>query len=181
MSNNVYKIDNEAFPLDIKNMVFKMGFELYINVNSLKIEVTYKLGKILNVSCSNNLNIKSIHFNHYHYNGDDFFLGRYNFHSTREFESEILRQIYQYYTSKIDFDCHYILNRLRYRDCHKNLIKKIIYKSDCLLKKNGILAIEIGYNQYSKVNKLLKYNRYREVSKEFDYNNNVRCIITTKM
>ena len=62
-----------------------------------------------------------------------------------------------------------------------DIIKKIIYKSDCLLKKNGILAIEIGYNQYSKVNKLLKYNRYREVSKEFDYNNNVRCIITTKM
>ena len=127
VTNNVYKIDNEAFPLDIKNMVFKIGFELYINVNSLKIEVTYKLGKILNVSCSNNLNIKSIHFNHYHYNGDDFFLGRYNFHSTKEFEYEILRQIYQYYTSKIDFDCQYILNRLRYRDCHKNLIKKIIY------------------------------------------------------
>ena len=62
-----------------------------------------------------------------------------------------------------------------------DIIKKIIYKSDCLLKKNGILAIEIGHNQYSKVNKLLKYNRYREVSKEFDYNNNVRCIITTKM
>ena len=62
-----------------------------------------------------------------------------------------------------------------------DIIKKIIYKSDCLLKKNGILAIEIGYNQYSKVNKLLKYNGYREVSKEFDYNNNVRCIITTKM
>ena len=62
-----------------------------------------------------------------------------------------------------------------------DIIKKIIYKSDCLLKKNGILAIEIGHNQYSKVNKLLKYNRYREVSKELDYNNNVRCIITTKM
>ena len=62
-----------------------------------------------------------------------------------------------------------------------DIIKKIIYKSDCLLKKNGILAIEIGHNQYSKVNKLLKYNSYREVSKELDYNNNVRCIITTKM
>ena len=62
-----------------------------------------------------------------------------------------------------------------------DIIKKIIYKSDCLLKKNGILAIEIGHNQYSKVNKLLKYNSYREVSKELDYNNTVRCIITTKM
>ena len=62
-----------------------------------------------------------------------------------------------------------------------DIIKKIIYKSDYLLKRNGTLAIEIGYNQYSKVNKLLKYNGYREVSKEFDCNNNVRCIITTKM
>jgi len=62
-----------------------------------------------------------------------------------------------------------------------DIIKKVIYKSDCLLKKGGTLAIEIGNNQYSKVTNLLKYNRYREISKEFDYNNNVRCIITTKM
>ena len=62
-----------------------------------------------------------------------------------------------------------------------DVIKKVIYKSDCLLKKGGTLAIEIGNNQYSKVTNLLKYNRYREISKEFDYNNNVRCIITTKM
>ena len=67
-------------------MVFKIGFELYINVNSLKMKVTYKC----RIKCflGNNLNIKSIHFNHYHY-GDDFFLGRYNFHSTKEFEYEI--------------------------------------------------------------------------------------------
>jgi len=62
-----------------------------------------------------------------------------------------------------------------------DIIKKVIYKSDCLLKKGGTLAIEIGNNQYSKVTNLLKYNGYREISKEFDYNNNVRCIITTKM
>ena len=62
-----------------------------------------------------------------------------------------------------------------------DIIKKVIHKSDCLLKKGGTLAIEIGNNQYSKVTNLLKYNGYREISKEFDYNNNVRCIITTKM
>jgi len=62
-----------------------------------------------------------------------------------------------------------------------DIIKKVIYKSDCLLKKGGTLAIEIGNNQYSKVTDLLQYNSYREISKEFDYNNNVRCIITTKM
>jgi len=60
-------------------------------------------------------------------------------------------------------------------------IKKVIYKSKCLLKKGGTLAIEIGNNQYSKVVRLLKNNNYREIGKEIDYNNNVRCIITTKM
>ena len=62
-----------------------------------------------------------------------------------------------------------------------DIIKKVIYKSECLLKKNGTLAIEIGNNQYSKVVRLLKNNNYREIGKEIDYNNNVRCIITTKM
>lgn len=62
-----------------------------------------------------------------------------------------------------------------------DIIKKVIYKSECLLKKSGTLAIEIGNNQYSKVVRLLKNNNYREIGKEIDYNNNVRCIITTKM
>ena len=62
-----------------------------------------------------------------------------------------------------------------------DLIKKVIYKSNCLLKRNGILALEIGFNQYYKVSKLLKHYRFREVSKEYDYNRNVRCIISTKV
>ncbi|OUV75508.1 MAG: hypothetical protein CBC83_02510 [Flavobacteriales bacterium TMED123] len=125
--NNVYKIDHIDFKNDIKNMVFKIGFELYINVNSIKVEVTYKMGKIIKVSCSNYLNVKSIHFNHYYYNGNDFSIGRYNFYSSIEFEREMLNQIYQYYTSKIDFDCGYILNKMRYRECHRDILKKILY------------------------------------------------------
>ena len=62
-----------------------------------------------------------------------------------------------------------------------DLIKKVIYKSNYLIKKNGILALEIGYNQYKKVSKLLKHYGFREVSKEYDYNRNVRCIISTKV
>ena len=62
-----------------------------------------------------------------------------------------------------------------------DLIKKVIYKSNCLLKRNGVLAIEVGYNQYHKVSNLLKHYRFREVSKEYDYNRNVRCIISTKV
>ena len=62
-----------------------------------------------------------------------------------------------------------------------DLIKKVIYKSNELLKKGGLLAIEIGNRQYIKVANLLKQNGYRKMSKELDCNNNVRCIISTKM
>jgi len=61
-----------------------------------------------------------------------------------------------------------------------DLIKKVIYKSNHLLKRNGLLVIEIGFNQYRKITDILKRNKFREISKEFDYNSNVRCIISTK-
>jgi len=62
-----------------------------------------------------------------------------------------------------------------------DLIKKVIYKSNHLLKRRGLLALEIGYNQYRKVFSILRNNGYKEVSKECDYNGNVRCIISTKV
>jgi len=61
-----------------------------------------------------------------------------------------------------------------------DLIKKVIYKSSILLKSNGLFAIEIGTNQYSRVSPIMNKHGFRVVSKEFDYNNNVRCIISTK-
>jgi len=62
-----------------------------------------------------------------------------------------------------------------------DLIKKVIYKSNFLIKKNGILSLEIGHGQYQKVSNILKNNGFREMSKEYDYNRNVRCIISTKV
>ena len=61
-----------------------------------------------------------------------------------------------------------------------DLIKKVIYKSSNLLKRNSLLAIEIGYDQYKRVSSILRDNKFREISKEYDYNRNVRCIISTK-
>ena len=61
-----------------------------------------------------------------------------------------------------------------------DLIKKVIYKSSKLLKKNGLFAIEIGNEQYRKVSNILNRFRFREIGKEYDNNKNVRCIITTK-
>ena len=62
-----------------------------------------------------------------------------------------------------------------------DLIKKVIYKSISLLKKNGLLVIEIGNNQYLKVSALFRRYGFREMSKVCDYNRNVRCIIGTKV
>ena len=62
-----------------------------------------------------------------------------------------------------------------------DLIKKVIYKSNSLIKKKGVLAIEIGNKQYQKVSNILKSQGYREMSKEYDYKRNVRCIISTKL
>ena len=61
-----------------------------------------------------------------------------------------------------------------------DLIKKVIYKSSNLLKRNGLLAIEIGFNQYKRVSSILRYYGFSEISKEYDHNRNVRCIISTK-
>ena len=62
-----------------------------------------------------------------------------------------------------------------------DLIKKVIYKSNHLLKRDGLLALEIGHSQYQKVSCILRSNGYKEMSKEYDYNHNVRCIIGTKV
>jgi len=62
-----------------------------------------------------------------------------------------------------------------------DLIKKVIYKSNSLLKKNGLLVIEIGSNQYLKVSSLLRQQGFREISRQCDYNHNARCIISTKV
>jgi len=62
-----------------------------------------------------------------------------------------------------------------------DLIKKVIYKSNILLKRNGMLALEIGFGQYRRVSEIMKHYKFREYTKIYDYNSNVRCIITTKI
>ena len=62
-----------------------------------------------------------------------------------------------------------------------DLIKKVIYKSNILLKRNGVLALEIGFGQYRRVSEIMRHYKFREYSKIYDYNSNVRCIITTKI
>tara|TARA_Y100001958_G_scaffold158366_1_gene156013 strand:- start:8 stop:850 length:843 start_codon:yes stop_codon:yes gene_type:complete len=60
-----------------------------------------------------------------------------------------------------------------------DVIKKVIYKSNEVLKLNGILALEIGYGQYKSVNNLLTANNFKENFVIKDYKNNIRCIFST--
>ncbi len=58
-----------------------------------------------------------------------------------------------------------------------DLVKKVIYKSKNILKRNGMLALEIGNGQIKKVSKILVDNKFRTTHVIKDYKNNVRCVI----
>lgn len=62
-----------------------------------------------------------------------------------------------------------------------DLTKKVIYKSKYLLKRRGLLVIEIGNKQYNKTADILKKSGFKITNKVYDYNDNVRCIISTKV
>ena len=59
-------------------------------------------------------------------------------------------------------------------------IKRVIFNSSKLIKKNGILILEIAFNQKDRVKKILKENGYfiKDVVK--DLAKNYRCIISIK-
>ena len=57
-----------------------------------------------------------------------------------------------------------------------DVIKKVIYKSKTILKKDGLLALEIGFKQHYKVSQILKEQGFREKLLVKDYLNNVRCV-----
>ena len=60
-----------------------------------------------------------------------------------------------------------------------DLIKKVIYKTEYILKVKGMLALEIGNEQFKKVSKILLENNFRIEHTIKDYKENIRCIITT--
>ena len=57
-------------------------------------------------------------------------------------------------------------------------IRKVIYKSNSILKLNGLLALEIGSNQYKKVSDLLIKNKFKIIKEVKDYKENIRCLIS---
>ena len=59
-------------------------------------------------------------------------------------------------------------------------IRKVINKSSELIKKNGKLILEIGFDQKEKIKKLLTKKGFYINKIIKDYANNDRCIISTK-
>ena len=59
-------------------------------------------------------------------------------------------------------------------------IKKVIYNSSKLIKKNGVLILEIAFNQTNKVKELLRKNGYyiKDIIKDLAKKN--RCIVSIK-
>ena len=60
-------------------------------------------------------------------------------------------------------------------------VKKVIYKASSLLKNNGKLILEIGFNQKKMVLNILKKNSFYINKVQKDYGMNDRCIICTKI
>jgi len=60
-----------------------------------------------------------------------------------------------------------------------DVIKKVIYKSRSILKIKGMLALEIGNEQFKKVSKILRSNKFKTRYLVKDYRENVRCILST--
>ena len=59
--------------------------------------------------------------------------------------------------------------------------RKVIKKSSELIKKNGKLILEIGFDQKNKVINLLKKEGFYIDSTQKDLADNDRCIVSTKI
>ena len=60
-----------------------------------------------------------------------------------------------------------------------DVIKKVIYKSKSILKTKGMLALEIGNEQFKKVSNILKKNKFKTKFLVKDNRENIRCIMST--
>ena len=62
-----------------------------------------------------------------------------------------------------------------------SVIRKVIKKSSELIKKNGKLVLEVGFDQKNKVINLLERKGFYINSTQKDLANNDRCIVSTKI
>ena len=60
-----------------------------------------------------------------------------------------------------------------------DVIRKVIYKSKSILKIKGMLALEIGNEQFKKVSTILRNSKFKTRYLIKDYRENIRCILST--
>lgn len=60
-----------------------------------------------------------------------------------------------------------------------DLLKKIIYLGSKILKRNGLLALEIGDNQFRTLANYLSKNNFKLLTKYTLINRQVRCLVAT--
>ena len=60
-----------------------------------------------------------------------------------------------------------------------DLSKKVIYKTKYILKVKGMLALEIGNEQFKKVSEILIKKNFKIEHTIKDYKDNIRCVIST--
>ena len=59
-----------------------------------------------------------------------------------------------------------------------DVITKVIYKAKEILKRKGMLSLEIGNEQLIKVSNILRNNNFKIKENIKDYNDNTRCLIS---
>jgi len=62
-----------------------------------------------------------------------------------------------------------------------DILKKVIFFSKKKLKKNGLLALEIGNNQFENIKKTLAKNSFLIVDSFKNLDQDVRCLTSTKL
>ena len=119
---------------------------------------------------SNKINLKNIDIDKIHYNKYDFVISNPPY--IKKFNISRLDESFKFFEPHIALEAG--IDGLRE-------IKKIIIKSNELLKKNGKLIFEIGDNQVMVVKKILNQNGYYIEKVINDISSIPRVIISTKI
>ena len=133
--------------------------------------------KCLNISKNNAINLKiSSRLKLYNLNVDKFNLGKYDFIVSNPPYIKTLNIKY------LDKGIAKFEPRIALDGGLDGLseIRKVIKKSSELIKKNGKLILEIGFDQKNKVIRLLKREGFYINNSLKDLANNDRCIVSTK-
>ena len=140
---------------------------LAIDKSKKAIEVAKKNAKFYSVN--NRLNLQNISF-------EDLFLGK-------KFDILVSNPPYlpDYLIKNLSSEIKYYEPKMALKGGTEgiDLLKKIIYLGSKILKRNGLLALEIGDNQFRTIANYLSKNNFKLLTKYSLINRQVRCLVAT--